>query len=133
MKDFLIFRARLGAAIRRRRKEKGLTQAELAHRAQVEQSTIARIERGKQGWDSETIFSISLALECSLADLMVEAEQVYPERLPKEAASFAKVWMLLPPEFREDYRKRIEGLAAALRQPVPDENILPAKHTARIK
>jgi DNA-binding XRE family transcriptional regulator len=98
-----------------------LTQYELADRVGVEQPSIHRIEKGRQGWDSKTLFGVGAALECSLADLFIEVEQVMPKQLPPEASTFARMWMLLPTDMRADYRRRIEGLVHALRQPVPDE------------
>lgn len=119
--DFHVFLTRFGIAVKRRRLEKGWTQYELAAKVGVEQPSVHRIEKGRQGWDSKTVFSLAEALECSLADLFIEVEQVMPKQLPPEASGFARTWMLLPHDMREDYRRRIEALVYALRQPVPDE------------
>lgn len=119
--DFQVFLARFGAVVRRRRKERGLTQYELADKVGVEQPSIHRVEKGRQGWDSRTVFGIAAALDCSMADLFVEVEQVMPKQLTPEASSFGRTWMLLPSDMREDYKRRIEALAIAMRNRVPDE------------
>lgn len=123
MKDYEIFRARVGDAVKRRREAAELTQAVLADEVGIDQANIARIERGKQGWDSDTIFRLTRALKCSLADLFAEAEQAIPETLPAEAIKFAKAWMGLPRQTREEYQQRIEALATAYRHPVRDEQL----------
>jgi transcriptional regulator with XRE-family HTH domain len=70
------FRTRLGAAIRRRRKERELTQVQLAAQMHIDQANITRLERGRQGFDSETIFNVAAALGCTLTDIFAEVEHV---------------------------------------------------------
>lgn len=119
--DYDLFLTRLGSTVKRRRLDKGLTQVELAGKVDVEQPTVHRIEKGRQGFDSATIFGIAGALGCSLADLFSEVEQVTPAKLPPEAARFAQTWMVLPHDVREEYRQRIENLAKAFSHTVADE------------
>jgi len=54
---------------RKLRIEKGLTQDELALEANVDRSTIARIEAGRQNITLDTIFGLSEALKISLKTL----------------------------------------------------------------
>lgn len=114
-------RVKLGAAIRRRRNEKEQTQSELADVAGLSQADVSRLERGEQGFDSTTIFKVSVALECSLTELFSEAEQAGTAALSPEAVKIARLAMALPADMREDYRRRMQGLLDALRVPVPDE------------
>lgn len=123
MKDYEIFRARVGEVVKRRREAAGQKQPELAHDVGIDQANISRIECGIQGWDSDTIFELGRALKCSLADLFAEVEQVVPETLPAEAIKLAKAWMGLPRQARDEYQQRIEALASAYRHPVQDEQI----------
>lgn len=56
----------LGEDIRRIRKERGLTQVQLAQRALTTQKSISRIEAGKDNASFLTILSIMDALEMNL-------------------------------------------------------------------
>lgn len=138
------FLVRLGTVVRRRRKDKGLSQSELAANVDVEQPTIHRIEKGTQGWDSSTLYNLARALDTSIADLMAEAEDVVPAKLPREAIALGQLWMKLPGDMRSSYMARIEGLAQALAVPTPDEKIdsrarsgatvrLPSRGDARLR
>ena len=53
----------LGVAIRRVRKAQGLTQAELAKKAGVQQRTISKVENGQMNSELNTIFNILSALK----------------------------------------------------------------------
>ncbi len=58
-------RAMLAEKLLRRRKGAGLTQAELARRAQVRVETLNRIERGKTTPDFKTVRKLAVALEAA--------------------------------------------------------------------
>ncbi len=64
----------LGAAIRRVRTERKISQEDLAHRAAVDRSYMSSIERGMQNPGVVVIFRIADALEMSAAALMAEAK-----------------------------------------------------------
>lgn len=60
---------KLGKKIRRARKNKGISQEELADRVGLHYTTISRIERGVSNPPVETVNKISKALRVSLSDL----------------------------------------------------------------
>lgn len=60
----------LGEKIREIRKEKGLTQEELAELAKVDPKSIVEIENGKRNPTFKTINKIALALKISISDLL---------------------------------------------------------------
>ena len=59
----------IGANIKGFRKEKGLSQRELANKVDLSQSSIAQYERGDLFPSLESIYKISFALEISVSDL----------------------------------------------------------------
>ena len=63
----------LGAAIRDLRSRKGLSQEELALRAEVDRSYMGRVERGDNNVAVLTLARIAKALGVSLAKLMAAA------------------------------------------------------------
>jgi transcriptional regulator with XRE-family HTH domain len=63
----------LGAAIRRARLERALSQEELAHRSAIDRSYMSSIERGGQNPGIVSIVRIARAMEMTVADLMHEA------------------------------------------------------------
>lgn len=66
---------RLGKTIQRKRVEKGLSQEELAFRAQTSQTTISRIEINFVTPSWRLINSIAAALEVPLSQLIAQAEK----------------------------------------------------------
>jgi len=62
-----------GEAIRAARAEAGLSQEELAHRAEVDRSYMSSIERGGQNVGLISALRIAQALDVPLADLMAAA------------------------------------------------------------
>lgn len=60
---------RVGARIRRLRRSRGLTQAELAERADLGGQTLSRVERGEQGASLESLERVAHALGEPLAAL----------------------------------------------------------------
>lgn len=62
-------RKRLAANLQRLRKERGLTQQELADLASLEQKQISRIERGEISPVVDTVARIARALGVDLADM----------------------------------------------------------------
>jgi DNA-binding response OmpR family regulator len=62
-------REALGAAIRERRKLRGLTLAQLAERTNVSLGYLSQIELGKNSASIETLYRISLGLGTKLSDL----------------------------------------------------------------
>lgn len=63
-----------GAAIRRLRLEKGISQERLALLAEVDRSYVGRVERGDNNAALLTLIRLARALELSLAELATEAQ-----------------------------------------------------------
>lgn len=63
----------LGEAIRRIRVDLGISQENLALKAEVDRSYVGRVERGDNNVAVLTLRRIALALDISLEDLMREA------------------------------------------------------------
>ena len=58
----------IGALVRDARKQRGLTQTQLAEALQTSQSAVARIEQGKQNVSLEILARIGAALDTGLLD-----------------------------------------------------------------
>ena len=63
----------LGAAIRSARRERGLSQEEMAHRSAIDRSYMSSIERGGQNPGIVSVARIARAMEMTLTELMAEA------------------------------------------------------------
>lgn len=63
-------RKRFGAELRRRRDLAGLTQVELAEKADTTANTVARLERGEVGPSLSMAEALSKALRCRIEDLL---------------------------------------------------------------
>lgn len=63
------YRTRVGRAIRQRRSELGLTQAELARGAGLRQSHVSRLESGKHAPSALTLERIAKAMKINASDL----------------------------------------------------------------
>src|SRR3982750_2065660 len=68
-------RGHLGARIRDRRHEVGLTQAEVAHRAAVSPSYLSDVERGRRVPALDVLDRIARAVDCLVTDLL---QGIYP-------------------------------------------------------
>jgi len=63
-----------GAALRRARTQKQLSQEELAHRAGLDRSYVSSIERGNQNPGLIAVGRLAAALKVPIAALMLDAE-----------------------------------------------------------
>lgn len=63
----------LGDALRRRRLERGISQEELAFRAQVDMSYAGRVERGDSNVTILTLLKLAHSIELTMKELMDEA------------------------------------------------------------
>ncbi len=81
-------RSKLGANLRARRQEIGLSQADLATLAGVHASTVGYIERGRGNPNLSVLLQLCVTLECTPAELLegVEAGEVPPRAF--SASSF---------------------------------------------
>ena len=66
MQNFVRIPRDLGHAIRQARREKNLTQADLATRSGVWQETISKVEAGRGGTKLDTILALLAALDLEL-------------------------------------------------------------------
>jgi len=64
----------LGAAIRRTRLERSLSQEELAHRSEIDRSYMSSLERGMQNPGIMSLLRICYAMGITATELMAEAE-----------------------------------------------------------
>lgn len=62
-------RARVGANLQRLRRQRGLSQEELAHRAAVHQTFLSGVERGRRNVSILVLARIAAALDADLEDL----------------------------------------------------------------
>ncbi len=67
-------RVRFGAAVRKRRRELGLSQEELAARAELHRTYLADIERGSRNVALQNIEKIAQALRVSIPTLFTDCE-----------------------------------------------------------
>ncbi|MBU2934535.1 MULTISPECIES: helix-turn-helix domain-containing protein [Pacificibacter] len=66
MQNFVRIPRDLGHAIRQARREKNLTQADLATRSGVWQETISKVEAGRGGTKLDTVLALLAALDLEL-------------------------------------------------------------------
>lgn len=69
----------LGKAIKLRRTELGLSQEELAHRADISRSFMSGVELGDQSPSARKIWALAQALQCKPSDLWLAAERFAQE------------------------------------------------------
>jgi len=78
----------LGAAIRRARKERGISQEELASRSAVDRSYMSSIERGQQNPGIVSVLRIARAMQMNAAELIAREHpphQPHPLHPPESA------------------------------------------------
>ena len=64
----------LGLAIRRARRERGVSQEELALRTEIDRSYVGAIERGEQNIGVMHLVRLATTLDLTLTELMIDAE-----------------------------------------------------------
>ena len=65
-----MFYKRLGAQLKRRRIEQGLTQEQLAEAADISTAFYGHIERGTRKLSVDTLYKLTKALQCPADDLL---------------------------------------------------------------
>jgi transcriptional regulator with XRE-family HTH domain len=90
----------VGARVAEVRRERGLTQENLAERVGVELVTIHRIERGKVGAALERLASVAAALEVPIGTFF-DGVPVPPSPWPEHEAAAAAAWRQIPEARRE--------------------------------
>lgn len=73
--DYTNFLRRLGATIKQLRLDSQKSQEAVANELGVHQSNLSHLERGKQGFDSKTIFGLGQALNTPLHKIFQEVEK----------------------------------------------------------
>lgn len=74
--SFRLIQMTIGDILKRRRKALGLTQVELADKANVAQSMISQIERGiSDNVTIDNLRSLANALDCAVVDLLTERDK----------------------------------------------------------
>jgi transcriptional regulator with XRE-family HTH domain len=66
-----------GVVLQRHRAKKGVSQEELAHRANVDRTFVSRLERGVRQPTITTLMGLGRALDVSAAELMRDTETEY--------------------------------------------------------
>lgn len=69
-KDFTEFRKQLGKRVQELRKQKGITQEELAARINLDRVSVGYIEQGIRTPKLRTLLLIANALKCKITDLL---------------------------------------------------------------
>lgn len=72
--DILYMDRRLAKNLRRIREEQGLTQEQLAARAEAKQATISQIESGKTGFTRDSVLRLARALGVDIEELFFDDE-----------------------------------------------------------
>ncbi len=83
---------RIGALIRRRRQDKGLSQAEVAPVLGFTRPTVQQIESGSRAVKARELDVLASVFDCSTAELLPTP----PQEDPKEPDALAELWKTLP-------------------------------------
>ena len=73
-KDFMLLCKRLGVTVRQHRKTMGISQEELAFRAELDRTYISQIERGVSNPSLQVLATIAEKLNVKLIDLFVDKD-----------------------------------------------------------
>ena len=108
-------RFRFGCAVLRRRNQLGFTQEELAERAGVHRTYLARIESGARNPSLESMRKLAHALEVSLAVLLDRAEKTPDpdQAMRQETLAGQPVDILLVEDNPRDVEVTLRGLTKA--------------------
>lgn len=68
-----------GKAVKIRRVEIGISQEELAHKADFARSFLSAIELGRKGASIKSVWHLAQALDCKPSDLWLTAERLVQE------------------------------------------------------
>jgi transcriptional regulator with XRE-family HTH domain len=107
-----------GQKIKKIRKEKGITQKELANRLSMSQQNLAQYENDKRNPKLETIRRIATALDVYMSDLMDGWDKYTPEEIADDLSKTSK-------EALESTKKIVDSVAKSIQASV--ENIRPAR------
>jgi transcriptional regulator with XRE-family HTH domain len=107
------FKAQFGAAVRNRRLALGKTQPDIAEAVDgLDQGGLSRLERGLQGFDSDTLYQLALALELPVYELFGgKIPTGNAQALPAAALAVAEAWAKLGARERETVNVVLKALA----------------------
>jgi transcriptional regulator with XRE-family HTH domain len=103
--------AAIGSRLKRLRKERGLTQAELARQIGIQQSDLSRMEKGEYRVSLDNLFKILGAFDLDLADFFGDEQaQSDQERMPLSRQDMKVLHLLreLSPEGRAEVQEFLE-------------------------
>jgi len=103
--------AAIGSRLRRLRKERGLTQAELARQIGIQQSDLSRMEQGEYRVSLDNLFKILAVFDLDLADFFREKQVTAGQRSQPLSRQDMKVLHLLrelSPEGRAEVQEFLE-------------------------
>ena len=101
----------IGSRLRRLRKERALTQAELARQIGIQQSDLSRMEKGEYRVSLDNLFKILSVFDLDLADFFGEQQpKTEQERLPlsREDMNTLHLMRELSPEGRAEVQEFLE-------------------------
>lgn len=117
--------------LRKARANMGFTLREVSERTggQISPSRLSNYEQGLRLLKSREALVLAPVLEVNAPYLLcVEGEDMTTEEL-----EFLRNWRALPENERRQYARRIEVLALAYREPIPDERVAKSFKTERGK
>jgi transcriptional regulator with XRE-family HTH domain len=103
--------AAIGSRLRRLRKERGLTQAELARQIGIQQSDLSRMEKGEYRVSLDNLFKILGVFDLDLADFFADSETASARQQQPLSRQDMKVLHLLrelSPEGRAEVQEFLE-------------------------
>lgn len=102
----------VGDRIRKYRKEKNLSQEELAHLASLHNTYIGQVERGEKNITIESLFKITRALEVTLADFFINTQSSTTKTLSTEISQIISILDIKSKKDQQFILNIIELLAA---------------------
>jgi transcriptional regulator with XRE-family HTH domain len=103
--------AAIGSRLRRLRKERGLTQADLARQIGIQQSDLSRMEKGEYRVSLDNLFKILGVFDLDLADFFGEGQTTTEQqRMPLSRQDMKILHLLreLSPEGRAEVQEFLE-------------------------
>jgi len=102
--------ASIGGRLRKLRKQRQLTQAELARQIGIQQSDLSRMEKGEYRVSLDNLFKILRVFGVEISEFFDEAPAARPESRPLSQADMQMLQMLreLSPEAREEVHEYVE-------------------------
>lgn len=102
--------ATIGSRLRKLRKQRQLTQAELARQIGIQQSDLSRMEKGEYRVSLDNLFKILRVFGVEVSEFLEDAPAPRPAARPLSHADMQMLQMLreLSPEAREEVHEYVE-------------------------